>query len=391
MYVRGPKPPKTKYALNSYRYAMLIPASFRSVCRRERGLWFCALLVLQGTMAARGTQAAAKIFSYTVQGTLTYSVPGYPTLHRYFEASVSNCLWSTTIILAGKTDFWTFEQRFDGTNTIEYFTTNDSGGGIGSGIIERGSVPEVVASDCGAYVWLAYASGCYFHDRTPGTALSLKFLRSRHGLNRRYLQRAEWTCSSVVPFLPIELTYIATNLARGLDENGHELLLPLGPDLAPGYAEGRLRCSSFAAFGALSIPREFHYVAYGPKRSPAGKLTVSTNAFVHGVATNISGLSGFPLLPSVLHLEDERVPEPAVMYKVTNALIPGPNSAFLTNVRNRALSNLNARIMAEQHLQEFNLRNWLAVALVLMVVAAPGAYLALRRKRSKNGCARPRG
>ncbi len=343
------------------------------------GLSLC-LAVCFSIFFGQAERGRAEDVSYSVEGMLTYKVADYPTSDVYFSVSVSNCLWSVTHSSAAAVGIRSAEMCYDGTNTIQYFTTDASGPDVGSGIVEGGALPHLEASGYGVYVWLVYASGCYFSNRTPGSALSLRLLRSRHGLKRRYLQRAEWRCSGNAPFLPIELTYIATNLGSALNDDGTMVSLPLSGELGPEYAQGVLHSSAFVSFGRLSIPREFEYFAFDPRRSKTGKITLVTNAVVHGVATNIVPFRGFPDLPPVLHLEDFRVPEPIVMYKVTNASIPAVQSASVTNARNRAQRNLEARLRAEQvRSHGLGFKRWVAIVLVLIVVAAPVAYVALRR------------
>jgi RNA polymerase sigma factor (sigma-70 family) len=181
-----------------------------SVTALAAGWLFLPRLTSSGPAnTARALPAKASAFvPFSVQGTLTYEVTGYPVLHRHFTVGVSNGLWHITMILEGKTGFRSFEYHYDGTNNLQYALFENSGPDVGSGSIETGPVPSSNASDEGEIVWLAYASGVYFHALKGGTATSLERLR-RGSLTRRYEVPAEWILAREEPFLPSELTQLS--------------------------------------------------------------------------------------------------------------------------------------------------------------------------------------
>ena len=117
---------------------------------------------------------------FSVQGALTYEVPGRPVISNHFSFSVSNSSWHITVVQDRNPAFLSFEYHYDGTNNLQYAIFQKSGPDVGSGSIDTGPVPSFTSTDGGVFVWLAYASGDYFHGLKPGAAIWLQELRSPH-------------------------------------------------------------------------------------------------------------------------------------------------------------------------------------------------------------------
>jgi hypothetical protein len=342
----------------------------------SRGVPFMLLAVLSSFHL--GLRAVAA--SYCVEGSLTYRVPGYSTLRRQFEVEVTNCLWSISIILVDNKYHISTRKQYDGTNTIDFFSTGQFGRDVGNGLIESGNVPRETTTDGTLYIWLAYSSGCYFHGREEGSAMDFQELRSPSGLTKRYEVPADWTCCADEPYLPLEVVYHASNLGEALDDTGALKVLPLPADaeLAHGFIKGQFRAFDLKRFRNVLIPGAFQYVSYGPRRERRGGWRLATNAIVSGIATNIGPFRGFSPLPASLNLEDRRVPDPLVLYKVTNGLIPKLHSPLLAAARARGLQIFKDQLRA-QRLRSggIELRRSVAVILVLLLTLLPPAIYGL--------------
>ena len=275
-----------------------------------------ALLSLSWVAPKTPANASSSV-PFSVQGTLTYEVPGRPVLSSYFTASVSNSSWHITVVMEGNTSILSSEYRYDGINNLHYSIFQRTGSDVGSGLVELGAVPSSTGSDAGEVIWLAYASGAYFRGLKGGTATSLEPLRG-HGFMKRHEVPAAWKLAPKAPFSPIEISYFATNVSV-LDDAGRLVSIPLDKPRAPKYVAGHLRTWESVTFQNITIPRHFEYVSYGPWPRPG---TPGRGCIVRGFATNVCSLIPFPKLPSTLHLQDNRVPEPRVVYKVTDGNIP---------------------------------------------------------------------
>jgi hypothetical protein len=245
------------------------------------------------------------------------------------------------VIPENQTSFLSFEYDYDGTNNLQYALPASSGFGGGSGLIERGPVPSSTGTDSGDVVWLAYASGRYFQGLEAGTATSLQPLRSPHGLIRRYAMPAEWKLAAEEPFLPVEISYYATNVPV-LDDTGNVTSVPLDKARAPKYVAAHLRTWDAVPFQGMRIPRHFECINYGPWPRPG---TPGIGSVIRGYATNVCSLIPFPSLPSTLHLQDNRVPEPAiVVYPVISGDVPALDTDFMTNARARGSEVFEGRL-----------------------------------------------
>src|SRR5207249_3793457 len=107
---------------------------------------------------------------------------GSEQLLREFTLSVQDCSWKISIVQVGNKDFDHFFYAYDGTNMTYYATPADRSRYANiSGIVESSPVPRTWTSSCGEYVWLAFASGCYFSSITNGMAVSFRALNSPLG------------------------------------------------------------------------------------------------------------------------------------------------------------------------------------------------------------------
>jgi hypothetical protein len=133
--------------------------------------------------------------------------------------------------------------------------------------------------------------------------------------------------------LPIEVSYYATNVAV-LDNAGNVVSVPLDKARAPKYVAAHLRTWDTVTFQGMTIPRHFECITYAPWPRPETK---GIGCIVRGNATNVCSLIPFPTLPATLHLQDNRVSEAAVVYKVTDGKVPALETDFMTNARAKGL------------------------------------------------------
>jgi hypothetical protein len=306
---------------------------------------------------------------FSVQGTLTYEVPGRPTLSGHFTVGLSNTCWHVTVVQDQSTGFRSFEYNYDGTDNLQYCLSKKTGSDVGSALIEPGPVPSSTGTDAGDVIWLAYASGFYFHSLAAGSARALDPLRSPHGRTLRYELPAEWKLGASEPFLPIEISYYATNVFV-LEDSGNLISVPLDKRRSPRYLAAHLQTSDMVTFQGVEVPRRFEYITYGPWPKPG---TLGRTAIVRGNATNICPLVDFPPIPGTLHIEDRRVPEPSVVYKVTNGTPPSLETSFVTNARAMGRKRFENSVgIAKLTLAPHSARTrWFARALILFVALAP--------------------
>jgi hypothetical protein len=161
---------------------------------------------------------------------------------------------------------------------------------------------------------------------------------------RRYEMPADWKLAPKEPFQPVELTYYATEYLTP-DDSG-----TIRSQFVPRHVAGYLRTSDPTTFRGMQIARQFEFTGY--RLAPSGDFPVAY--IVRGNATNVCPFIPFPALPATLHLQDNRVPEPSVVYKVSEGRIPPLESESLTNARNKALELSESRRHTQNLLKQRN-------------------------------------
>jgi hypothetical protein len=320
---------------------------------------------------------------YSARGMLTYDVPNHPpVLRRHYCISVSECLWQIQVTLDDSKDFISFNYQFDGTNNLGYALMTKSGPDIGSGLVEPGPVPRTWTSAGGEYVWLAYASGCYFRLRNTGSAMSLSDLRSPNNKTLRYEVPADWVCSSNAPFLPISILYHHT-ADLTLDDDGSVQSTQLPPEFASGFVHARYTATALTNVDGLALPIEFDYTIYERDRIKQSK-SLRAAAIVHGTTTNIGPFIPFSQTPGILHLTDHRTPDPYVVYKVTNGQLPDLQSALLADARAHGTAVFN-NVIHQPVLRKTRptyYQRGIVIAVLAFITLAPLVPIALRWKKT---------
>jgi RNA polymerase sigma factor (sigma-70 family) len=282
---------------------------------------------------------------YTVQGYLTYqtyhlggqeTAPQEPINHE-FEARVDGCTWNITMVIVGDTNSRSFVFSYDGVNHLQYFLKPSvPGSPMTSGNVDSHPVPATETSVGGEYVWLAFASGCYFKQLTNTTALSFDWLRGPNAIKRRYEVPYQATLSSAQPFLPQTVSY-QQDCQRFLEANGEIQQRTNWPPFESGYTSGQYVARDFTNIDSLTLPTRFEYQRFHPDKTQLVRAVL-----VQGVATNFA-LGTEPLDKQLsdrkLMIEDLRVPDPGVLYPTTLGDIPESFSETVRAAREKAFND----------------------------------------------------
>ena len=331
---------------------------------RFRGTTYCWVILLI-LLDFVGSSFAS---SYSVKGHFTYQLYTFnkqgaeiaeKPLERVFDLSVEDCSWKMKIVLVGNTNYDYFSYVYDGTNLYysSKFLPNTADRLLKSKnseqhtsftnlleamAVESGAVPRTITSAAGEYVWLAFASGCYFQGLTNNMATCLKSIRSRSGLMQRYQVPCHFSLSPLPPYLPMHVQYLKTNI-ESLGDDGKLVSHDLQPPFQGGYIRSEFTATAVTNFGMYQFPALFVYREY----MPSPKTPTTTNLFctlmvegaILSLATNDSERSpNESISPSgriVVH--DSRIEGPAAMYVVSNTAIPEINSPIVAKAASNAL------------------------------------------------------
>lgn len=294
--------------------------------------------------------------SCSVKGKFSYQVfelqkegeplPTEPLL-REFEVLSDNCAWKIRVVLVGNTNFDSFIYSYDGTNLLQYSIPGSArakGGAMASVTVEASAVPATVTSAAGEYLWLAFASGCYFKGQTNDRALSFERPKSKYGVVRRFEVSCRVAPSSSPPYLPTAIDYVSTTQATVVQDDGTLGVVALTPSFGDGgYTSAEFKSGGFTNVQGLSFPTHFEYRKYRP--NPDAKTTndLTCVLIVRGEVTSISTKEegvNCALPDRSFMIYDLRVPEPNVLYPIRDGRIPAVNSEVVEAAREKALNRL---------------------------------------------------
>jgi hypothetical protein len=299
--------------------------------------------------------------SYFLKGSLTYQVNAVdavgnsearPLLSRTFEVFVNDCNWKVRTRLDGNSDFDYFQNSFDGTNLYYTFKlvkgarlrvpvsstmTKANDDLLQPVIVETGTVPRGITSDGAEYIWLAFASGCYFKHLTNNTVIDFDVLESRERgatITSRRQVGCRYVLSSVAPYLPSEAEYAAFDYAS------HGRASETTNDMILG---ARFTSEAFTNFNGFFLPTKFEYSRYvsAPRAQDPARLRIGLT--VQGIVSFLSTGEpewGSDIPEKKVIVSDVRVPgvpEPGVMYITSNSILPSPDDTNLIALRKQAL------------------------------------------------------
>ena len=357
----------------------------RSSVRRQSVLLIVVLLVCSGT---------DRIFAlnYSIKGTMQYRLQppnqgAKPTLFRHFELDFDDCTWTIKVYLDRSDIRTAFVQQYDGHNLLTFQVDPDKPG-KSSGTVEECSVPETLLASFNEQPWLAFASWCYFREATNGYAISLEAARSPSGYNHRLVVPATVHLSDASPHLPDSIAYLRRQLVF-FDTDGNLKTNRISegyPGVENGYIDAEFRSGGFTNVNGLSFPTTFEFRRNMLVRKGTAKYELYCVAVTTGTATNIivgKSVGGTKPIPATLYLHDLRVPEPNVLLKVANGVIPSTDSPEILELRKKTEEQFKLQRQAQEKLQQrrSRYRGLLLLAFSLLFVL-PLAYFQFARKRA---------
>lgn len=320
--------------------------------------------------------------SYSIEGSVEYRVfrPGAvqqpPPLFRSFTATIRNDVWQI-VMRTKSTNFQSFVYQYDGTNLLSFATTPDFSGKDATGILEPNPVPQSWTSAAGEYVWLAFASARYFLSRTDHTAMFIRPMPSYQTMVHREILPAAWTLNPDLPRLPLRIEY-KRDVMRVFTNDGTVITNRLPDPFGEGYVQGVYTSSLETNVSGLSLPRNFEYREFCPSPSARVDEELVCVLEVKGQANSFTVPATVVMVsPPKMHVRDDRLPEPSVVYPITNRVVPSPDAQFVSERRS---DYVHKRKLLEALKQK---RTGAAIAvLAAVVLLSPLALYALTRRRA---------
>jgi len=305
---------------------------------------------------------------------------------RHFELLFDHCQWKITVTLEESPSTGPWVYQYDGTNLVTYTAAGAGGVTNISGSLEHSEVPHVESAAGGEYVWLAFASSCYFEHATNGYAVALQELRSPSGLCRRFEVPAEVKLFTAPPHLPEEVRYKTESLFF-LRDDGTTESVPLAAPFSNGFASAELRSSAFSNVNGFWFPSHFQYRVSGPVDNATTAADVSWYLAVDGTATKV--VVGNQLLDGKLpnmkaYLRDVRDPGQPAHLRITNGVIPPADAPAAVKARQRTHTMQAAAARVQSHSARSVWRKRLIVCSLITISVVP-LVIFLRTKRGRHG------
>jgi len=288
-------------------------------------------------------------------------------LRRDFEVFVTGCTWKVKVYPIGNANFDYFLTTYDGTNIIYFDQVSSSAQArlseravekyaselarnknpspnitnvLGSCVVESSPVPRSRSSTANAYIWLAFASGCYFKNLPNGVALDLNAIESPGAFfSRRQETRVQYVLNSAPPFLPVEVEYISTNLLN-LSTSGQLLQLGMPPALRKGFVSASFKSEAFTNVDGQTFPTKFEMRENISLQNAKTTNDVHCHLIVRGEVRSVSASQGSitnEIAGQVLFAQDLRIPDAPPQYPISNGVVPSVDDPSLAKAKAHAL------------------------------------------------------
>lgn len=199
-----------------------------------------------------------------IQGQIEYEVyrmDGAMSFHttKNFQVRINACDWSLATFDTKNTNTYSEIAHTAGT-LVQYssWTTNETR--LQGGRLSHDAFPR----DDGTlinYLWLAYASACYFKNQTNNMIQPIWQLDDRTLLNGGFRVKAEWL-QSTPESPPTRVVYFNDGMIRVQSSAGRSKVYPAPPPYHLGFTNAIYTSFKPRTVDGFSFPTEFNFTRY---------------------------------------------------------------------------------------------------------------------------------
>ncbi len=273
-----------------------------------RALWLC--LLLDSLPVVNTSLAQQKPVEFEAEGVLDYigysegQTTAISVRRSRFKVSVRDCLWRIRVEIE-RAPFDYVESGTDGINvytlvSLMKHTEKVKREGqripenVGEAEIVPGNIPrETIHAPEIPFLWLAYASACYFETNHTDRLCSLEITGKHNPYSLRSTIPASWTVSKTHPGLPVRVVAMREGTIPYWDDPqyGPWVKAPALARFMPPYDQG---CTNFifqvgghTNLGTIQIPTRADFQFFGQKSGGKSKDELSLGLAVTITLTNI--------------------------------------------------------------------------------------------------------
>lgn len=278
------------------------------------------------------------------------------------------------------------EAAFDSGELYEFFTMKSGSNDSYTCLIDTNSIPPDDGRTLN-YLWLAYASSCYFSAVKTNRLTPIWMLDDPDLLAQSFSVQASWQTESDLPHLPVAVFYLSDGIHRALSSDKRHIEFRYPPPFAQGFTNAVYTALATKVVGTLVLPTRFVFTRYyvqDPQHLSVLNVT-------EGDALSLrEGTAKPPFRPSSkgqVFVIDKRFrgsdkPVPVISYHVTNG-----NWPTLAELRPLYTKKLSRDLMARNRLAglphgDLPVRFWRGV--MIAVIVAPLLALAVGKLKHKN-------
>ena len=221
---------------------------------------FCQCCMSQ-TFEVQGT-TVHQIFS----GGSNILVKGMETIStNKFTVSVSGCKFKVHVELPfGQT----YETGFEDQTLFTLISIPTPSNAVMNAIVESNEIPPDDGTAIN-YLWLAYASSCYFAKVNTNRLTPIWMMDDPSLRDSGFTVPGYWECTAQPPHLPMQVVYLSDGIYRGVGNEGSPVTFKYRPPFDMGFTNAEYKVLTSTNVGELVIPTQFSFTRYyvtGQKR-----------------------------------------------------------------------------------------------------------------------------
>ena len=359
--------------------------------RRQITVCFSASILLQVFVCILAGAERCRSQDFEVEGTTVHQIfmggsnifAGGISLNptNRFSVAVSGCNYKISVESSLS---WIYETGFDGTlyHLIAIRTPTNV---IYNGIVESNEIPPDDWTTIN-YLWLAYASTCYFSGLSTNQLIPIWMLDDPGLRDAGFTVPAIWRLQAGSPQLPVRVIYLNDGTHHTVSTDRAPITFRYAAPFAQGFTNAEYQVLASTNIDGLVIPTQFTFTRYYVDRERLLVRTVTRgNATVVRKGTSVSDFR--PQFTGRAITIDKRFrnakdPVPNVPYWVTNGNWPKIDN-LSSAYEKQLIKYKGGKAAATFSAKQGNSRRKLVAWMLVLLAVLPPVIIFLANKQNK--------
>ena len=176
-----------------------------------------------------------------------------------FSVAVDGCRYR--ILVVDQDNGNRCEAAFDGSELYEFFSMKSEVNDSYTCLIDTNSIPPDDGRTLN-YLWLAYASSCYFSVVKTNRLTPIWMLDDPNLLDQDFNVKAFWQTQTGLPHVPVAVFYLSDGIVRALSSDKRHIEFRYPPPFDQGFTNAVYTALATEAVGNLVLPARFVFTRY---------------------------------------------------------------------------------------------------------------------------------